>query len=110
MPGIGHWYVIPILLIIALIVFGPKRLPELGEGLGKAIKEFRKATSDIGNSIREEVHPTEPATGTTYPAIAATAVPATAVPGAPVETPVTPPPAAAVTQPAAAAPPETPRS
>ena len=34
-----------IVLVIALIVFGPKRLPELGAGLGKSIREFKKALS-----------------------------------------------------------------
>lgn len=34
-----------IILIIALIVFGPKRLPELGAGLGKSLREFKKALS-----------------------------------------------------------------
>jgi len=34
-----------VLLIVALLVFGPKRLPEIGAGLGKAIREFRDATS-----------------------------------------------------------------
>lgn len=39
------------LLVIVLIVFGPGRLPELGGAIGKSLREFRKATSDI----REEV-------------------------------------------------------
>jgi sec-independent protein translocase protein TatA len=34
-----------IILVIALIVFGPKKLPELGAGLGKSIREFKKALS-----------------------------------------------------------------
>ena len=34
-----------ILLVIVLVIFGPKRLPELGSGLGKAIRGFREATS-----------------------------------------------------------------
>jgi sec-independent protein translocase protein TatA len=40
MPNIGPME-IAIVLIIALVVFGPKRLPELGKSLGKGIKEFR---------------------------------------------------------------------
>ncbi len=35
-----------IILIIALVVFGPGKLPELGAGLGKGIREFKKAISD----------------------------------------------------------------
>ena len=41
--GIGEMLVI---LVIVLIIFGAGRLPELGEGLGKGIREFRKATSE----------------------------------------------------------------
>ena len=35
-----------IILVIALLLFGPKRLPELGDSIGKAIKGFKKATED----------------------------------------------------------------
>ena len=36
-----------LILVVALIVFGPKRLPEIGRTVGKAMREFRKATQDI---------------------------------------------------------------
>jgi sec-independent protein translocase protein TatA len=49
--GIG-WPEIVVILIIALIVFGPKRLPEMGRSLGKGIREFRASLS--GDSDREE--------------------------------------------------------
>lgn len=45
---------IAIILVIALIVFGPKRLPELGRSLGKGINEFREGVSNIGNSLDED--------------------------------------------------------
>lgn len=66
----SHWPYLILFLVIALIIFGPKRLPELGEGLGKAIREFRKATSDMGNSLSSEHRPVDPppAIGTTYTA------------------------------------------
>jgi TatA/E family protein of Tat protein translocase len=67
----SHWPYLVLFLVIALIIFGPKRLPELGEGLGKAIREFRKATSDMGNSLAAEHRPVEQppaAIGTTYAA------------------------------------------
>ena len=35
-----------IILVIALVVFGPSRLPELGKGIGKGIRDFKKALSD----------------------------------------------------------------
>ena len=50
MGNIG-WQEIIIVLVIALIVFGPRRLPEMGRSLGKSIREFREATS----GIREEL-------------------------------------------------------
>lgn len=48
-----------VVLIIALVVFGPKRLPELGRSLGKGIREFRGSVS--GESSDEEEPPTSPA-------------------------------------------------
>jgi sec-independent protein translocase protein TatA len=40
-----------IILAIALIIFGPGKLPELGKGLGKSIREFKKAMSDTTKDI-----------------------------------------------------------
>ena len=84
-----HWYVLLILAVIALIIFGPKRLPELGEGLGRAIKEFRKATTDVADTLREDVHRTDvaptAAPGTTYIAPAEPVAPV--VPAPPHEAP-----------------------
>ncbi len=42
-----------VILVLALIVFGPKKLPEMGKSLGKGLQEFRKAQSDIRREIRE---------------------------------------------------------
>jgi TatA/E family protein of Tat protein translocase len=42
---------IAIVLVIALIVFGPKRLPELGKSLGRGISEFKQGVSSIGDSV-----------------------------------------------------------
>ncbi len=44
--GTGHIWLIGILLIIVLIIWGPGKLPEVGSGMGRAIREFRKATSE----------------------------------------------------------------
>ena len=44
-----------LIFIVALIVFGPKRLPEIGCTLGKAMGEFKKATDDFKNTIEREV-------------------------------------------------------
>ena len=43
------------IFIVALIVFGPKRLPEIGRTLGKALGEFKKATDDLKSTIEREV-------------------------------------------------------
>jgi sec-independent protein translocase protein TatA len=44
-----------IILVIALVVFGPKRLPDMGRSLGKAIREFRNAGKEIQNDIVESI-------------------------------------------------------
>ena len=55
MPSwIGPWE-IGILLVIVLLVFGPKRLPELGSSLGRAITGFRKGLKDSEQEIRKAV-------------------------------------------------------
>ncbi len=43
-----------IVLVIALLVVGPRRLPEMGNAVGKTIREFRKASSDIGEAASLE--------------------------------------------------------
>ena len=40
---------------VALIVFGPRRLPEIGKTLGKALNEFKKASEELKNTIEREV-------------------------------------------------------
>src|SRR6266480_1998052 len=44
-----------VIFVVALLVFGPKRLPEIGRTLGKALGEFKKATDDFKNTIEREV-------------------------------------------------------
>ena len=51
---IGPWELI-VILIIALLVFGPERLPDMGRSLGKAIREFRNAGKEIQNDIVESI-------------------------------------------------------
>src|SRR6185295_2839598 len=42
-----------VILVIALIVLGPSRLPDVAKAVGKALAEFRKATSDISDELRD---------------------------------------------------------
>ena len=50
--GIGYQELI-LILIVFLLLCGAKRLPELARGLGKSIREFKKATTEIEDNIRE---------------------------------------------------------
>lgn len=43
-----------IILVIALVIFGPKKLPEIGRAVGKSINEFRSASTEVVNSVKEE--------------------------------------------------------
>lgn len=54
MPNIGAPELI-IILVIALLVLGPGKLPEVGASLGKSIREFRKASGDIADSVKVDV-------------------------------------------------------
>jgi sec-independent protein translocase protein TatA len=48
-----------VIFVIALVVFGPRRLPELGRSLGKAIAEFKRATTELQRTLEEEVRADE---------------------------------------------------
>jgi sec-independent protein translocase protein TatA len=60
-PGPGE---LVLILLVVLIVFGPGRLPDVGQAVGKGIREFRKATNEIEDAVRlkadsssDAVHP-----------------------------------------------------
>ena len=98
--GIGPMELI-IVLIIALIVVGPGRLPDVGAALGKSIREFRKAATDTKDAVSLDEKPQSEGGPTTTgsvsaPAPASTPTAATAVAAAPViptaATAVAPPP------------------
>lgn len=59
MFGIGMPELI-IILVIILIIFGAGKLPEIGAGVGKAIKNFKGATSDSDNKEREKIDNQDP--------------------------------------------------
>lgn len=47
----GHWWLILIVLVIVLIIWGPGKLPDVGAGMGRAIREFRKASSETRDTF-----------------------------------------------------------
>jgi sec-independent protein translocase protein TatA len=52
MPSIG-WQELVIVLFLVLVIFGPKRLPEMGRSMGKGIREFRKSTGEIQEQLTQ---------------------------------------------------------
>lgn len=78
MEGLSPLHLV-IVLVIAVLVLGPGKLPEVGAALGKTLREFRRATSDITESARLDAAPT--------PAFAVAPAPASAVAPGPAATP-----------------------
>jgi len=69
-----------IIFVIALIIFGPRKLPELGRSLGKSIAEFKKASNELKSTLEEEIRLEEQrssieATKATAPAAPAATMP-----------------------------------
>jgi sec-independent protein translocase protein TatA len=78
MPFHPLWLIV--ILAVVLIIFGPGRLPELGGAVGKAMREFRKATSEITSEVTSAVQakPEPPAsTAPTTESAAKTSTPET---------------------------------
>ena len=72
-----------LILVIALIVFGPRKLPEIGKSMGRMLAEFRKASNDFKRTIEEEVEADKLralASPDVHEAPAATSPPAAAAP------------------------------
>ena len=98
-----------IIFVIALIIFGPRRLPDLGKSLGKSIAEFKRASNELRNTLEDEIRVEEqklakpaaaPETASPETASPETAPPETAAPEtAPAPEPTTEP-AANTTAPA----------
>jgi TatA/E family protein of Tat protein translocase len=79
MEGLSPLHLV-IILVVAVLVLGPGKLPEVGAALGKTLREFRRATSDIAESVRLEAAPA--------PASAVAPAPASAVAPAQAAAPV----------------------
>ena len=91
MFGLSFWE-IAIIMVIALVVLGPSKLPEIARNLGKGLREFRKATEEFKDTVSTEMHRPEPPK---YPPYLPPESPAQILP---------PTPAAAVTTPPVASP------
>ena len=68
-----------VIFVIALVVFGPRKLPELGRSLGRGIAEFKKATNELQHTLEQEINADEQRTkdaaaqATSYPDTSQTA-------------------------------------
>jgi sec-independent protein translocase protein TatA len=83
-----------VIFVIALIIFGPRKLPELGRSLGRSINEFKRASNELKNTLEEEIRvdeqrttsapkaPVQASTEQAQPAPAGDSVPRTSGTGA----------------------------
>ncbi len=78
-----------LILVIALLLFGPQKLPELGKSLGRAIREFKRASSELQETIEREVEevsrqvkdaPPSPPAGVSPPSLPQGALPPPSAP------------------------------
>lgn len=83
-----------LILVVALIIFGPKKLPEIGKSMGRMLAEFRKASNDFKRTLDEEVEAekAKPAAPPAVDAPVAEQLPALAPPEATVDRETPPPP------------------
>jgi sec-independent protein translocase protein TatA len=63
MFGVSHLPELLLILVVALVIFGPKRLPEIGSSMGKTIKEFKRSTQeDDDKQLTDERKPVDQTT------------------------------------------------
>ena len=63
-----------IIFFVALIIFGPRKLPELGRSLGKSLSEFKRASTELRSTLDDEIRSEERRTSTPAPGVAGTVV------------------------------------
>jgi sec-independent protein translocase protein TatA len=71
-----------VIFLIALVIFGPRKLPELGKSLGKSIAEFKRASNELRSTLEEEIRVEE------HKSEVAKTAQSTVVPAAPVTAPL----------------------
>jgi TatA/E family protein of Tat protein translocase len=69
----GHLPEIIIVLVVILIIWGPGKLPDVGAGIGKGIREFRKASSETHDAVMGTTSPTQAQPAPVVPVVAAPA-------------------------------------
>jgi sec-independent protein translocase protein TatA len=74
-----------IIFVIALIIFGPRKLPELGKSLGRSINEFKRASNELKSTLEDEIRVEEQRTADQQRTAAAAASAAPAPAPSPVE-------------------------
>jgi len=77
-----------LIFVVALLVFGPKKLPELGKSLGRGLAEFKKASEDLKKTIEDEIEQGKHEADAVRKQVAEVKTPSAAVPA-----PMPPPPA-----------------
>ena len=66
MFGIGHLWELLVVLFIALVIFGPKRLPEIGGAVGKSIREFKRGATELEDKVTGQDEPPSSVTPTPH--------------------------------------------
>ena len=56
----GHMWMLILLFIVVLIIFGPGKLPDVGAGMGRAIREFRHASREVTGSVVQATDTSSP--------------------------------------------------
>jgi sec-independent protein translocase protein TatA len=69
-----------VIMVIALIIFGPRKLPELGRSLGRSLNEFKRASNELKHTLDEEIRVEEQRTAEQQRAAEAAARPAPVAP------------------------------